>query len=221
MLLSVLISTLTETLVVHAVGCANVHQLWTTLVSMFASQARSRVMQIHYQLATSKKGSASITEYFQTFKALCDNLAAASQHLNDFERTSYFLPGLGTDYDPFVTSITTQLGPLTLDEIYGHLLAHEMRIEHHLAPEAVVPTTNFSTRGAPSRGRGYRGRGRTNNSRGQGYFSPGRGRGSTSYSDSGQSSRPVYQLCGKIGHTAPRCYQRPDPALAGPPSAQY
>jgi len=146
MLLSVLISTLTEPLVVHAVGCATAHQLWTTLVSMFASQARSRVMQIHYQLATSKKGSASITEYFQTFKALCDNLAAAGQHLNDFERTSYFLAGLGTDYDPFVTSITTQLGPLTLDEIYGHLLAHEMRIEHHFTPsETIVPAANFSS----------------------------------------------------------------------------
>jgi len=76
MLLTVLISTLSEPLVVHAVGCATSHQLWTTLVSMFASQARSRVLQIHYQLATSKKGSASIMEYFQSFKALCGNLAA-------------------------------------------------------------------------------------------------------------------------------------------------
>jgi hypothetical protein len=41
MLLSVLISTLTEPLVVHVVGSTTAHQLWTTLVSMFASQARS------------------------------------------------------------------------------------------------------------------------------------------------------------------------------------
>jgi hypothetical protein len=64
MLLSVLISTLTEPLMIHAVGCATSHQLWTTLVSMFASKARSQVLQIHYQLATSKKGSASIAKYF-------------------------------------------------------------------------------------------------------------------------------------------------------------
>jgi hypothetical protein len=101
MLLSVLISTLTEPLVVHAVGSATAHQLWTTLVSMFASQARSRVMQIHYRLATAKKGSSSITEYFQSFKAMCDNLAAAGQQLNDFESTSYLLAGLGSEYDPF------------------------------------------------------------------------------------------------------------------------
>jgi hypothetical protein len=44
MILSILISTLTEPYVVHAVGCATATALWTTLVSMFASQARARVM---------------------------------------------------------------------------------------------------------------------------------------------------------------------------------
>jgi len=82
-------------------------------VSKFASQARSRIMQIHYQLATAKKGSLSITKYFQSFKAMCDNLAAAKHHLHDFESISYLLAGLGSDYDPFVTSITTRLDPLS------------------------------------------------------------------------------------------------------------
>lgn len=39
MILSVLISTLMEPLVAHAVGCATAHDLCTTLVTMFASQA--------------------------------------------------------------------------------------------------------------------------------------------------------------------------------------
>jgi hypothetical protein len=54
MILNMLISTLIELLLVHVVGCATAYDLWTTLVTMYASQARSRVMQIHYQLATSK-----------------------------------------------------------------------------------------------------------------------------------------------------------------------
>jgi hypothetical protein len=121
-------------------------------VSMFASQARSCVMQIHYQLATAKKGSSSITEYFQSFKAMCDNLAAVGQHFNDFESISYLLVGLRTDYDPFVTSITTRLDPLSAEEIYGHLLAHEMRIEHNLSPtEPSLPMAHLSTR-APCHG---------------------------------------------------------------------
>ncbi len=62
-------------------------------------------MLIHYQLATTKKGSSSITEYFQSIKSMSDNLAVAEQHLNDFESVSYLLAGLGLEYDPFVTSV--------------------------------------------------------------------------------------------------------------------
>jgi len=79
MILSVLISTLTEPYVVHVVGCATFSALWTTLITMFASQARARVMQIYFLLATVKKGNSSITEYFQTIKTLSDTLANAGQ----------------------------------------------------------------------------------------------------------------------------------------------
>jgi hypothetical protein len=41
MILSILISTLTEPYVVHAVGCATSSTLWKTLLTMFASQVRA------------------------------------------------------------------------------------------------------------------------------------------------------------------------------------
>jgi hypothetical protein len=77
MILSILISTLTEPYVFHAVGSATASTLWTTLISMFSSQAKTRVMQIYFQLATVQKGNYSITEYFQTIKTLHDTLAAS------------------------------------------------------------------------------------------------------------------------------------------------
>jgi hypothetical protein len=86
-------------------------------------------MQIHYQLATTKKGNSSITEYFQIFKTRSDTLAAVGHPLSDFEKQSFLLVGLGFDYDPFVTSVHTRVDPLSIDELFGHLLAHEMRIE--------------------------------------------------------------------------------------------
>jgi hypothetical protein len=90
MILSVLISTLTEPYVVHAIGCATTTALWTTLVTMCASQAQAHVMQIYLQLATVKKGKNSITEYFQTIKTLNDTLAVVGQPLNDFESAPSF-----------------------------------------------------------------------------------------------------------------------------------
>jgi hypothetical protein len=77
MILSILISTLSEPYVIHAVSSPSASSLWNMLPTMFASQARARVMQIYFQLATVKKGSSSITEYFQTIKTLSDTLAAS------------------------------------------------------------------------------------------------------------------------------------------------
>jgi hypothetical protein len=55
MILSILISMLTELYVVHIVGCATAIALWAILVTKFTSQARAHVMQIYFQLATVKK----------------------------------------------------------------------------------------------------------------------------------------------------------------------
>ena len=39
--------------------------------------------------------------------------------------------GLNVDYDSLVTSVTvtTRVDPMTLEELYGHLLTHEQPIE--------------------------------------------------------------------------------------------
>jgi hypothetical protein len=147
MILSILISTLTEPYMVHAVGSVSSAALWSTLLSMFASQARARVMQIYFQLAIVKKGSNSITEYFQTIKTLSDTLAAAGQPLNDFESVSFLLKGLGSEYDPFVTSVTTRVDPLSIDELYGHRLAHEMCLDQQTSALDLPPAAaNFTNR---------------------------------------------------------------------------
>jgi hypothetical protein len=86
-------------------------------------------MQVQYQLATLKKGSSSIADYYHTFQTLCDALAVVVQHLNGFEKVSFLLAGLGSDFDPFVASITTRVEPLSVEEIYGHLLSQKMHLE--------------------------------------------------------------------------------------------
>jgi hypothetical protein len=54
-------------------------------------------------------------------------------NLNNFESVSFLLKGLGSDYDLFVTSVTTKVDPLSIDELYSHLLAHEMRLEQQIS----------------------------------------------------------------------------------------
>lgn len=72
-----------------------------------------------------------MSDYFQKFKGLADTLAAAGQPLNSFEVISDLLADFGPEYDPFVASVTTSVDPLSVNELYGHLLAHENRLEQH------------------------------------------------------------------------------------------
>jgi hypothetical protein len=187
------------------------------------------LIKVHFQLATLKKGGSSVTDYFQKFKSLADTLAAAGQPLNDFELISFLLAGLGSEFDPFVTSVTTRVDPMSLEELYAHLLTHEMRLEHNsttaenVFPSANVATarpsspknkgsnrahsqSNGSTRGAPShKGHNYPNRAQQS----RGCF--GRPRGShSSPSSSNHSPRNICQVCNKPGHTALQCYHRFD-----------
>jgi hypothetical protein len=66
---------------------------------------------VHFQLATLKKGNSSLTDYFHKLKTLNDTLVACGQPLNDFEAVSFLLAGLGSKFDPLVTSVTTRVDP--------------------------------------------------------------------------------------------------------------
>jgi hypothetical protein len=94
-----------------------------------------------------------------------------------------------------------------------------MRIEHHLSSNEPSPLAAHFYAWAPMpRGCGYRGRG----SPFSGRDSPSSNHGHGLYfsQDPASPSRPICQLCRKIGHTAPRCYKRPDPALVAAPNSQ-
>jgi len=98
---------------------------------MFTSKAKSRTLQIHYQLATVRKGNVLIANYFQKLTGLVDTLAPIDQPLNEFDLVSFLLAGLSSDYDSFVTSFTTRVDPISLEELYGLLHAHENHLEHN------------------------------------------------------------------------------------------
>uniref|UniRef100_A0A2N9F3J7 Retrotransposon Copia-like N-terminal domain-containing protein n=1 Tax=Fagus sylvatica TaxID=28930 RepID=A0A2N9F3J7_FAGSY len=211
--LSALISSLSEKVIAHVVRCTTSRDLWATLERMFTAQSQARLMQIHYQLSTLRKGSTSISDYFQTFTGLADTLAAIDQPLPDFQLVSFLLAGLGPEYDSFVTSVQQRTEPITLDYLYGHLLTHETRLEHSQAPVSLeTASANFVSRGTFSRsGRGGRNQSSSSNGRGQSTSpsfrsnrSRGRGRNSPN------NVRPVCQVCNRTGHVALHCYHRFD-----------
>uniref|UniRef100_A0A2N9IS14 Retrotransposon Copia-like N-terminal domain-containing protein n=1 Tax=Fagus sylvatica TaxID=28930 RepID=A0A2N9IS14_FAGSY len=216
LILSALISSLSETILAHVVKCSTSRDVWLALERMFTSHSRARIMQIHYQLATLRKGDSPIADYFHRFTNLADTLAAVDHPLNDIELISFLLAGLGSDYDSFVTSVNTRVEPLSLEDLYGHLLAHELRlVQNQPSVDLSIATANYAHKGSSHRGgRGSRftttpSAGRTPSSGHRTTYGRGRGRGPSS-----NGSRPMCQVCGKLGHIAFTCYHRFDKAYA-------
>jgi hypothetical protein len=66
---------------------------------------------------------------------------------------AYLLVGLPSEYDPYVTSMTTK-DSITLDDAYAHLVAFEARQLKHQAVLKlnIGSSANYAGRGGPSRG---------------------------------------------------------------------
>jgi hypothetical protein len=71
----------------------------------------------------------SIAEYFRMVKSLADTLAVIGKRLEDDEVISYLLGGLGSEYESLVISLTTRNDVFTINDVYAHMLSHELRIQ--------------------------------------------------------------------------------------------
>lgn len=129
--LSGLLSTMKEEVLSDVVAATTSKEAWDIIKKMFSSSTRARIVQIRVELATTKKRDLSAAAYFSKIKSLASELTAADAPLRDDEVVAYLLAGLGSDYDPFVTSITTKTEALSLDDVYAHLLTFEAHQLQH------------------------------------------------------------------------------------------
>jgi hypothetical protein len=181
---------------------------------MFTAHSRARVMNIHYQLSTLKKGDSSIADYFHKFTGLIATLAAINKPLTDEEQISFLLAGLGSEFESFVTMVQMRTDLLSVEALYGHLLSHELRMaQAQPKVDLTLAGAHFASRGVSSSHGNRGGRFSNTSHTGSTSFSSGqrtnrgrsRGRGSST-----NGSRPTCQICGKFGHTALTCYHRFD-----------
>ena len=207
-LLSYLLSSMTKEILVQVSSCEHAAEVWSAVTDMFASQSKSRILQIRSQLSREKKGDSSAAAYYSKMKSLADELAAVGRKLDDDEIIEYILNGLNADYNPFVSSMVSKEN-LTLSDMYAQFLAYEARLRQQASDEfRSYSSANALSRG---RGRGYsRGRGRGTAGRGRGAVSGGRSneRSVPQDYDTNDDDSPVCQLCERTGHTVHDCWYR-------------
>ncbi|XP_012700229.1 uncharacterized protein LOC105914105 [Setaria italica] len=125
--LSFLLSALSKDILAHAARAQTAAEAWRSITALFASQTRARVVNLRMALATTKKGTQSVTEYFTTMKGFGDEMIEAGRALSDDELVEYVLAGLGPEFESLVTSLTTRIESVSIDELYSQLLTFEAR----------------------------------------------------------------------------------------------
>ncbi|KAF7810391.1 Retrovirus-related Pol polyprotein from transposon TNT 1-94 [Senna tora] len=226
LLLSWLLSTMSESMVTRVVGCTHSYEVWDRVQHHFGTNTQAKIHQYRTELRNIKKGTRSMEEYLLKIKSITDALVAIGSEIFEHEHIQCVLEGLPSEYESFVTGIHMRSTPCTIFELEPLLIAQEIRVEKSLkavieSPSANIATTdskdkNQSSNKSPQNQPSYR----QYTNRGGGRQGPGRGRGrgnNNSNNNRGgyngyQNNRPfiMCQVCGKAGHIASVCYHRHD-----------
>lgn len=131
LLVSWLLSSMSESVLTRMVGCETSTQIWTKLNSYFASHTRAKISQFKTVLQNIKKGSLNMNEYLSKVKNIVDRLASVGHTTSESDHIEFILNGLLESYDTFIVSVNSRSESYSIEEIESLLLAQEMRIEKY------------------------------------------------------------------------------------------
>ncbi|GAV73897.1 UBN2_3 domain-containing protein [Cephalotus follicularis] len=237
LLLSWLLSSLTESVHAQVVGLESSHAVWQYLSSAFSSQSQTRIMQLRLSLHSLKKGADSMSSYLLKARSISDELSLASKPVYDDEMVLYILGGLSSEYASLVTFITTRVTPISIADLHGLLLNEEIRIQSSVTTYLAYATANMALTNRPfdnmnctqdnrnyNRGRGRGFSGRRGHHRGCAPFVPNQYQYQYQYpphfnNGNRASSQPFYPRFGST-YTGPT-YNDPYNQFATQSQAQY
>lgn len=227
-----LFGTLSEEVLGYVVGLSTSQEIWRTLAENFNRSSLARVFELRRNLQLVSKRGKTFTEYCREFRTICDQLSSIGHPVEESMKIFNFLNGLGREYDPVCAVVQHSLSRTpapTFNDVVSEVAGYDSRLTSYDDSSAVSPhmafqtqkseadpPSNYTTTSHNHRGRGsYSNRFGSNRGRG-GYSSRGRGFHQQSVS-TGQNNhttsatqRPICQICGRMGHTALRCWNRFD-----------
>lgn len=220
-----LFGTLTEEVLGCVYSLETSRDVWVALADNFNKSSIAREFDLRRRLQLLNTRGKDLPVYIKEFRGLCDQLSSIGKPVEDSMKIFTFLNGLTRDYDPISTVIQSSMSrypPPTFNDVVSEVTGYHTRLQSYESPADVTPFTAFQTQRSNNNNGGQRGRGgypgRFGN-RGRGGYST-RGRGfsqqvNSSRWDQSQSrdnNRPVCQICGRIGHSALKCWNRFDNA---------
>lgn len=211
-----LFGTLSEEVLGSVHTLSTSRDVWISLVDNFNKSSVSREFSLRRSLQLLVKKDKPVASYCREFKAICDALSAIGKPIDESMKIFGFLNGLGREFDPITTVIQSSLTKFpapTFNDVVTEVQGFDLKLKSYEDAPAVNTHMAFNSQNVgPGYNPNYRGRGRSGQYRGRGGYSS-RGRGFPQHQSGGnntQGERPTCQICGRVGHTALKCYNRFD-----------
>lgn len=210
----------------YVYGLASSQEVWLSLADNFNKNSVTHEFDLRRRLQLFSNRGKGFPTYCREFRALCDQFSSIGKPVEESMKIFTFLNGLSREYDLISTVVQSSMSrfpPPTFNDVVSEISSFDTRLQSYEAANDVSPFTAFQTQKSSYFYSGNRGRGNSYSrfgNRGRGGFST-RGRGfsqrvnssgwnQSSSSEDPNNSRPVCQICGRIGHSALKCWNRFD-----------
>ncbi|KAH1090586.1 hypothetical protein J1N35_017843 [Gossypium stocksii] len=87
--------------------------MWTTVMSLFATNTGAKQSRIRHELHSLKKGTLSIKNYIAHIRNLCAFLEASGTRIQEAEKTEVMLIGLPANFNTVVSSVSVLSKPVS------------------------------------------------------------------------------------------------------------
>lgn len=95
---SLMLSSIGDNVLITVVYYKTSLELWEMLAEIFMSQSNARYMALEMQIQLTKKGSLSLSDYFNKMKKIVDSLAIGGNAFPSNELFMHLLTGLDDSY---------------------------------------------------------------------------------------------------------------------------
>ena len=128
LLVSWLLSSMSESILPQMVGCNIATDIWRTLNKVFAIRCKAKIMQYKLQIQSLKKSSLTMREYLLKMKMYYDTTTSIRHQILEEDQILYIFAGLSIKYDFVVSVITSRVESHSLKDVQGLLLAQEIEL---------------------------------------------------------------------------------------------
>ncbi|CAA0818418.1 Unknown protein, partial [Striga hermonthica] len=101
-LASLMLSSLSESILILTVGLGLSKEMWSALENNFATQSQAKIMQYKILLQTLKKTGIAMKDYLNKMKSYCDVLTSVGHVIPENDQVLHVLSGLPSEYDVVV-----------------------------------------------------------------------------------------------------------------------